>query len=132
VAEDHHLRLVEARADDVHQLIKVRKELLDRHRRRLEAPVKRSSSPALLPVNDREGRFQRRVEVPEERRFGHPWPAVEDDQGRVGDVLAANHHPLIDSAQSHQGGLGDAARKPPAVGRAKGRRVSEMDHATSA
>ena len=61
------------------------------------------------PVDSGEARLKRRIEATEQRRLPKPWPAVQEDQRRAGDALAADHHPLVKPAQPTISDLGDAA-----------------------
>jgi hypothetical protein len=116
---EHDLWLADARADGVDQLTEVGDELLERHRRSGDGAVEGLARAALVPVDDGELFFQIRVEVTEESRLAEPGSAVQMDERRVGDVLAADHHPLVDTAQSAVADLGDTFLHDPARGRAK-------------
>ncbi len=126
--EDRHLGLAEALTHDVDQLVEVRDELIDRHRRSRDAAVGRLAGSALIPVDGGEALLERRVEVTEEARLAPPWPAVQEDQRWVGAALATNHHPLIEAAESEIVDLSDAAGNDLAVWSAEGPRLSQMFH----
>ncbi len=51
-----------------------------------------------------------RVEVTEETGLAEARPAVQVDQRRVGQVAAADQHPLVDTAEPALAHLGDALR----------------------
>ena len=87
-------------AHGIDQLVEVGDELLHGHGGSGNPAVERLAAAALVPVDDREGLLERRVEVTEERRLGQPGPPCSRINGRIGETLAANHHPLIDPAQA--------------------------------
>src|SRR6266487_119657 len=109
VPEDRHLCLAEALAHGIDQLVEIGDELLDGHGRSRDRAVERLGRAALIPIDDGEALFERRIEVTEQNRLAEPWPAVQQDQRWVADALATNHHPLIDPAEPAIRALGDAA-----------------------
>jgi hypothetical protein len=66
-------------------------------------------------MDDGEVSLERRVEVAEEAHLTHARTAVQNDQRRIGDVLSADHHPLIDPAETYVLGLRDAVREDVAI-----------------
>jgi hypothetical protein len=119
----------EALAHRVDELVEIGDELLDGHRRSRDVAAKRLAGAALIPVDDREDPLERRVEVAEERRLAQPRPPVQEDQRRVGDALATDHHPLIEPAEPAIRDLGDAAGHELTVWPAERRRPSQVPHA---
>jgi hypothetical protein len=110
VPEDRNHSLSDPRARCLDQLVEVGDELLDGHRGSGDLAVEGLAAAALVPVDDGEGPLQRRIEVTEEVRLGETWPPVQEDQRRIGEPFAANHHPLIEPAEMEIVDLCDAAR----------------------
>ncbi len=97
--EDRHLPLLSAVPHDVNEAVEVGDELFDRHGRPRSVLVVRLAAAPLIPVHDRERLLERRVEASEEVAVAREARApMQKDQHRVGEALAANHHPLIEAA----------------------------------
>jgi hypothetical protein len=99
VAEKHDLRLAEPPANRVDELVKIADELLDGHRRTRDAAVEGLAGATLIPVDDGEDPFERRIKETEEARLAPARPAVQEDQRRVGDALSSDENPLVDPAE---------------------------------
>jgi len=59
-----------------------------------------TSVAILLPIDDDEIRFKRRIEVSEKAHLWEPWSAVKKNQKRIGDAYTSDHHPLIELFRS--------------------------------
>jgi len=128
VAEDQHCALGEPCAYQVDEFIEVGDELLDGHGRSRDLPAERFARAPLVPVDDGEVLLQVGIEVTQQPRLGEARPSVQMDQRWIGEVLAADHHPLIAATQPVVAGLGDAVRQDLAGGRPKRRRVPGAFH----
>jgi hypothetical protein len=128
VSEDRDLVLLDAFAHRFDQLVEIGDELLDRHGGLGDLAVERFAGTPLIPIDDGEALLQRRIEVTEEKHLRESWPAMQKDQRWIGQALAADHHPLIDPAQTKIADFRDAPRKHLTVGSTEGRSLSEMFH----
>jgi hypothetical protein len=126
VAQDRDLLRPEAPAHEVDELVEIGDELIQRHRGSGNVAIERLAGAALIPMDDGEVSLERRVEVAEEAHLTHARTAVQNDQRRIGDVLSADHHPLIDSAETYVLGLRDAVREDVAICPAEGFGVAKM------
>src|SRR5262245_8094292 len=99
MSENRDLVLSETLANEVDELVEVGDEPIERHRGSRNVAIERLASAALIPMNDGEGAFERRIEASKESHFAHARTAVQHDERRVIHVLPAHHHPLIDAAK---------------------------------
>jgi hypothetical protein len=130
VPEEHDLRLAEPPAHRVDELVEIGEELRDGHRRSRDVAVERLAGAALVPVHEREALLERGIALAEERRLAEPGPAMQQDQRRIRDALATDHHPLVDPADPEIPDLGDAAGPRLAVRPTERRGLAWMLHAT--
>ena len=98
--QDRYLGLPEAFAHRFDQLVEVGDELLDGHGGFGDLAVERFAGTVLVPVDNCEAPFERRIEMTEKTHLRHARPTVQKDQGWIREALAANHHPLSEAAQT--------------------------------
>ncbi len=131
MSEDRDLAGPQAFAHGFDQLVEIGDELLDRHRGSGDLSVEGFAGPALVPVDDGEALFERRVEVTKQTHLAEARPAMQKDQRRIGEALAADHHPLIDTAEPEIGDLRDAAGNGLAPRPKEGRGLPQTLHAVA-
>src|SRR6266567_6839997 len=129
MSEDRDLVGPEAFAHNVDQLVEVGDELPDGHRGSGDFAVERFAGPALIPVDNGEALFERRVEVTKKTHLCKARPPVQKDQRRIGKALAADHDPLIETTEPEIVDLRDAAGNGLAPRPKEGRGLSETLHA---
>ena len=115
VAQDRDLLRTETPAHDVDEFVEIDDELIERHRGSRNVAIERLAGAALIPMDDGEVPLERGIEMAEEAHLTDARTTVQNDQGGIGDVLSADHHPLIDPAQTDVLDLRDAVREDIAI-----------------